>query len=69
MISSNIVTRAVTSLAPGETKIFYIEIRRRNALLINKAEICNYEEAGEREDYDSDPCTMGPNGNPVQDDE
>ena len=38
-------------------------------MLINKAEVCDYEEAGEREDPNSNPCTMGPNGNPMQDDE
>lgn len=35
----------------------------------NKTEICNYEEAGEPQDADSNPCNMGPGGNPSEDDE
>ena len=36
---------------------------------LNRAEICNYEETGEPQDGDSDPCTMGVTGNPSEDDE
>ena len=69
IISNNTVTWKVASLWVWASKVLYVEIKRGKGMLINKAEVCDYEEAGEREDPDSNPCTMGPNGNPVQDDE
>lgn len=38
-------------------------------MLVNKAEVCDYEEAGEWQDYDSNPCNMKALGEPREDDE
>ena len=57
-------------LAPNQSMTLYLTGRVvQEGSFVNKTEVCNYEEAGEPQDADSNPCTMGPNGNPVQDDE
>lgn len=59
----------VDSLSAGQSKQLRVSVKRKNALLVNKAEVCDYEEEGEPYDLDSDPCNMRPLGSPKQDDE
>ena len=61
---------SIASLAPGATTTITIQAKIIQALWDkNKAEVCAYEEVGEPQDPDSDPCNMGPDGMPSEDDE
>ena len=64
------ITWQVASLAPWQSRTFYftwkiISYERSK----NKAEVCDYEENWEPQDPDSNPCTMWPDGMPIEDDE
>jgi len=68
-ILGNTATWKIDSLWAGESKQLRAWVKRKNALLVNKAQICDYEEAGEWQDYDSNPCNMKPLWSPKEDDE
>lgn len=64
------LTRNIASLAPGATTTITIQAKIVQALWDkNKTEVCDYEEQGEPQDPDSQPCNMGPGGMPSEDDE
>ena len=64
----NTITWNITSLAPGQTTTITIQAKIILAVWEkNRTEVCDYEEAGELQDPDSDPCNMGPNGMPNED--
>lgn len=69
-VNGNTITWNITSLAPGQTTTITIQAKIILAVWEkNRTEVCDYEEAGELQDPDSDPCNMGPNGMPNEDDE
>ena len=60
IIQNNIITRSVGALQAGDSTTFVVELKKiTRGELVNKAEICDYEEAGQFSDPDSAPCTMG----------
>lgn len=69
-VNGNTITWNIASLAPGQTTTITIQAKIIQALWDkNRTEVCDYEEAGELQDPDSDPCNMGPTGMPNEDDE
>lgn len=68
--TNHTVSWFVTSLAVWQTQTMTVQVNRKNSwIMINKAEICAYEETGEPQDLDSNACTMGKNWDPIEDDE
>ena len=69
-VNGHTITWNIASLAPNQSITLYftgkIVSSERSK---NKAEVCDYEENWEPQDPDSDPCTMWPDGMPVEDDE
>lgn len=69
--SNGVVTWTVAwPLNPNQSITLTLNLKaNKEGKFTNKTEICNYEESGESQDNDSDPCDMWPSGNPSDDDE
>lgn len=70
LVQNNTVTWSVDTLQAGESVTFVVELKKvARADVVNKAEVCDYEETGESQDPDSASCSMGWDWLPLEDDE